>query len=84
LAAVFQVASTFTIPGRGFVIAGQIVEGRIRKGDRVTLPWPEDPGGERSYRISRVEMGDGAHVDGTPFSFVGLVLAEVPAGAFQR
>ena len=71
MAGTFRVESTFTITGRGFVIAGDIAAGNVRVGGWVTLP---DGGGTRLVRVTDVSMG--RRGSGAP-DFVGLLLGEL-------
>ena len=73
MAGTFRVESTFSITGRGFVIAGDIVAGTIRIGGRVAVP--NGQGDTSLVRVSAVSMGRRA--GGAP-DFVGLVLGELP------
>jgi hypothetical protein len=72
MAGIFRIESTFTITGRGFVVAGDIVTGSVRVGGRVTLP--DGTGETRLVRVTDVSMG--RRGTGAP-DFVGLLLGEL-------
>ena len=75
MGAVFQLEDTFTITGRGLVLAGQLVEGVVRVGDRVQLPLG---GGDRPARVTGVEIGHSLAADGSARGFLGLLVGELP------
>ena len=52
MTAAFRVDGTFTITHRGLGLAGEVVEGAVRIGDRVALPDPAAPDGIRLERIT--------------------------------
>ena len=76
MAGSLQLETTFTITGRGLVLAGQIVDGTVKIGGRVVLP--EGPGGTRNERVTGIEFIDGHNDDGTAKSAIGLLLDELP------
>jgi len=74
MSAIFQLEEAFTITGRGLVLAGQLLEGLVRIGDRVQLPLT---GGQLSQRITGVEAGHGRAADGSVQGFIGLLVGEL-------
>lgn len=74
--ATFRVDHSFTIKGRGLVIAGQIATGKVQLGGMVTLP--DSKGAQRARRITSVEAGNGLDADGQVRGFVGIVLGKLP------
>ena len=75
MAPLFELEQTFTITGRGLVLAGQIVEGVVQIGDHVQLP---GPGPNRVACITGVELGHGPAPGGGTHGFVGLLVGELP------
>ncbi|MFL5600908.1 MAG: hypothetical protein ACJ78I_10980 [Gemmatimonadaceae bacterium] len=68
----FRVESTFTITGRGFVIAGDVAAGNVRIGGWVAIPDGADA--TRLVRVTDVSMGRRAN---GVSDFVGLLLGEL-------
>jgi translation elongation factor EF-Tu-like GTPase len=72
----FKVEATFTVPGRGLVVAGEVLEGSLRIGMTTQIPsWP------RELTISGVEFVK--HADRNPRR-VGVLLRSQNEADYER
>jgi len=72
----FRADSTFTIEGRGLVVAGEILEGVIKRGMQAQIPsWPR--------RLTISDVSSIRRMDRKP-SDIGLVFASQDEADFVR